>query len=309
MISIIVPVYKAEKFISACIESILDQTYTDFELLLIDDGSPDKSGLICDKYAADSDNIFVVHQQNQGATMARKVGVQNAHGEWIAFVDADDTIPNDALENLINCTDNSVDIVLGWIGDSKPTENTLSIEEYRHRNIGRYGLHVGPVAHLYRKSLFNVFTFDIPREINMGEDMLMNIRLSFNTDKSVRVVHKEVYNYNIENAANTTNSFRLSLDYESLMQKMRLLSIPKQYRSYYMNDMIGIRIYDLMRYLDKHPFSISWHNSEFYIELACDIDKYGCQTTRANLLIFKSRSLFVQILMIYYKKLRKMLQK
>ena len=86
-------------------------------------------------------------------------------------------------------------------------------------------------------------------------------------------------------------------------------SIPKQYHSNYMNDMIGIRIYDLMRYLDNHPFSISWHKSEFYIELACDIDNYGCQTTRANLLILKSHNLFIQFLMVSYKKLRKIFQK
>ena len=123
MISIIVPVYKAENYISACIESILSQTYTDFELLLVEDGSPDKYGLICDKYAANSDNILVIHQENQGASMARKVGVQKSQGEWIAFVDSDDTIPSDALENLIGSADDSIDIVLGWIGDSKPMEN------------------------------------------------------------------------------------------------------------------------------------------------------------------------------------------
>ena len=305
MVTIIVPVYKAEKFISACIESVLSQTYTDFELLLIDDGSPDKAGSICDKYADNSAKINVIHQQNQGVTVARKVGVENAGGDWIMFVDSDDTIPNDALESLIRMADASVDIVLGWIGDSRPKENVLSIEEYRHRNIGRYGLHVGPVAHLYRKSLFDNFTFDIPRDINMGEDMLMNIRLSFNTEKPIRVVHKEVYNYNIGNVTNTTNSFRLSLDYEYLMQKMRLLSIPEQYHSVFMSDTIGVRVYDLMRYLDERPFCRKWRKSEFYIELERDIGKYGCQTTRANMLILKTHFLLFQFLMIYYKKLRR----
>ena len=91
-ISVIVPVYKAEKYVGECIESILSQTYTDFELLLVDDGSPDKSGEICDYYAGKDPRIIVYHKENGGVSSARNYGIEHAVGEWICFVDSDDTI-------------------------------------------------------------------------------------------------------------------------------------------------------------------------------------------------------------------------
>lgn len=94
-ISVIVPVYNTEKYLSKCIDSILAQTYTDFELLLIDDGSPDRSGAICDEYAKRDTRIRVFHKPNGGVSSARNMGLDNARGEWITFVDSDDTIvPN-----------------------------------------------------------------------------------------------------------------------------------------------------------------------------------------------------------------------
>lgn len=94
-ISVIVPVYKAEKYIRRCVDSILAQTFTDFELLLIDDGSPDDSGAICDGYAAKDSRVKVFHKENGGVSSARNLGLDNARGEWITFVDADDWIVND----------------------------------------------------------------------------------------------------------------------------------------------------------------------------------------------------------------------
>ena len=92
MISIIVPVYNVEKYLYRCIDSILAQTYTDFELLLIDDGSKDKSGLICDEYAKKDSRIKVFHKENGGVSTARNIGLQYAQGEWLAFIDADDYV-------------------------------------------------------------------------------------------------------------------------------------------------------------------------------------------------------------------------
>lgn len=88
----IVPVYKVEKYLPECIESVLAQTFTDFELILVDDGSPDSSGKICDDYASRDPRIRVFHKPNGGVSSARNLGLDNARGEWIAFVDADDTV-------------------------------------------------------------------------------------------------------------------------------------------------------------------------------------------------------------------------
>ena len=104
-ISVIVPVYKVEKYLSRCIDSILAQTYTDFELILVDDGSPDNCGKICDGYA-EKDNRVVIHQGNGGISAARNAGIdwafENSDSEWIAFIDSDDWVHPLYLECLYN---------------------------------------------------------------------------------------------------------------------------------------------------------------------------------------------------------------
>ena len=108
-ISIIVPVYKVEKYIQECLDSIISQSFADWECLLIDDGSPDKSGLICNQYAEKDSRIRVFHKQNGGVSSARNLGLDNARGEWVTFVDADDIIQpgflNALLVPVIDCTD------------------------------------------------------------------------------------------------------------------------------------------------------------------------------------------------------------
>ena len=99
-ISVIVPVYKAEHYLNACIDSILSQTFTDFEIILVEDGSPDDCGRICDAYAAKYDCISVIHQENRGQAAARNRAMKQAGGDWICFVDSDDLIHPQMLELL-----------------------------------------------------------------------------------------------------------------------------------------------------------------------------------------------------------------
>lgn len=99
-ISIIVPVYRAEAYLPACIESILNQTFEDFELLLVDDGSPDNCGAICDGYAARDSRVQVIHQENQGQAAARNHAMKTAQGKWLCFVDSDDLIHPRMVESL-----------------------------------------------------------------------------------------------------------------------------------------------------------------------------------------------------------------
>lgn len=101
-ISVIVPVYRAEAYLRSCIDSILSQTFSDLEILLVDDGSPDNSGVICDEYAAREPRISVIHQKNQGQAAARNHALAQAKGEWICFVDSDDLIHPQMLELLYN---------------------------------------------------------------------------------------------------------------------------------------------------------------------------------------------------------------
>ena len=101
-LSIIIPVYKVEKYLPTCIESILAQSFTDFELLLIDDGSPDSSGKICDEYASKDNRIRSIHKTNAGVSAARNTGLEYAKGEWITFVDSDDWLEAGCFQTCID---------------------------------------------------------------------------------------------------------------------------------------------------------------------------------------------------------------
>lgn len=112
-ISMIVPVYQVEKYIAQCIESVLNQTFQDFELILIDDGSKDNSGIICDSYAAKDDRILVIHTENRGAATARNAGLELAAGRYIAFLDGDDYLAENMLARLYEAIEHSeYDIVV-----------------------------------------------------------------------------------------------------------------------------------------------------------------------------------------------------
>lgn len=113
VISIIIPVYNTKPYLSRCIESVLNQNYADYELLLIDDGSSDGSKEICDTYAETDSRIRVFHKENGGVSSARNMGLNHAKGEWVYFVDSDDEVLPGGLQTLVNCISDEVDIVMG----------------------------------------------------------------------------------------------------------------------------------------------------------------------------------------------------
>ena len=102
LISIIVPVYNVEEYLPACLDSIINQTYTEIEIILVDDGSTDSSGEICDRYAKIDERVKVIHKSNGGLSDSRNVGIQVAKGEYIGFVDSDDYVEFDMYETLFN---------------------------------------------------------------------------------------------------------------------------------------------------------------------------------------------------------------
>ncbi len=112
-ISVIIPVYKVESYLRQCLDSVVNQTYHNLQILLVDDGSPDNSGAICDEYASRDDRIVVIHKNNGGVSSARNAGINAATGEWIYFVDADDQIEPETLEICIQkAIKANVDLVL-----------------------------------------------------------------------------------------------------------------------------------------------------------------------------------------------------
>ena len=128
-VSVIVPVYNTEKYLPSCIESICNQTYTNLQIVLVDDESPDKCPEICDKYAEADERITVIHQKNTGVSGARNAGLECALGEYITFVDSDDELYPNAVETLVSDAEKySADIV--WAPQKKPDQSTDKSEKY-----------------------------------------------------------------------------------------------------------------------------------------------------------------------------------
>ena len=128
-ISIIIPIYNTEAYLPRCIDSILSQSFTDYELILINDGSIDNSGSICDKYAQQDNRIKVFHQKNGGLSSARNTGLDHAQGEWIYFVDSDDELKPDGLQTLVNCISEDVDMVMGGYEQYNLDGNLIETEK------------------------------------------------------------------------------------------------------------------------------------------------------------------------------------
>ncbi len=126
-ISIIIPAYNTEPYLARCLDSVISQSFTDFEVLLIDDGSTDTSGKICDEYASRDERIRVFHKPNGGVSSARNVGLKEAKGEWIYFVDADDEVLPNGLQALVDGISEDVDVVMG--GLEKCDENGKGVYE------------------------------------------------------------------------------------------------------------------------------------------------------------------------------------
>ena len=229
-IGVIVPIYKVEKYIAECIESILAQTYTNFRLILVDDGTPDNAGKICDEYAKKDPRITVIHQKNAGVTRARARGVEEADDcEFITFVDGDDTLNIDCIDTLLKAMNNSVDIVVGIDNSDniQPNAMVLENEEYISHLILFTHLPQAMWGKLFRRKVFNDFTFDIPREIIVGEDAIANIRLALNSTKPVVFLNKVIYNYRIL-PESAYHSFQNSLSYQFRFFKHLKALIPKE---------------------------------------------------------------------------------
>lgn len=126
LLSVVIPVYNVEAYIEKCIESILSQSFINYEIILVNDGSTDRSGNICDMYANLYKNIYVYHIENKGVSNARNVGIRKAKGKYIHFMDSDDTIDKQMYEEYYNITSNfNYDIVISGYKSIEGTNSTI----------------------------------------------------------------------------------------------------------------------------------------------------------------------------------------
>lgn len=210
LVSIIVPVYNSQKYLNKCIESLVNQTYKNIEVFLIDDGSSDESPQICDKWANIDNRINVIHQKNGGVSSARNCGLQHAKGYYISFVDSDDYLPENSIKVLLdNITDND-DLISGSYIIKKikkknlsnpdlivyPNEKFTRFDEYDKTNWGNCGK-------LYKSSIIKENNILFNTKLSFGEDHIFNLNYVKHTNNNIVVINKPVYVYN--------NSIRNSL--------------------------------------------------------------------------------------------------
>lgn len=196
-ISVIVPVYNSEKYLSQCIDSILAQTFTDFELLLIDDGSMDRSGEICENYAERDPRIIVIHQKNAGASAARNRGIELARGTYIMFIDSDDYVDLTFLEYAyISTKKSNADLYIsGLVLETFQNSELVSQSIYTAKREKEYSLLemlediditypavciYGPCCKLFKRELIQYRNLKFQEDLNYMEDLQFNLEvLSF----------------------------------------------------------------------------------------------------------------------------------
>lgn len=274
-ISIIVPVYNTEKYLRRCIDSILDQTFKDFELLLINDGSMDNSGSICDEYASKDSRIRVFHKVNGGVSSARNLGLDNAKGEWVAFVDSDDLFTNNALNIFEEQIDAELIITSHIVNvDGKFSECTITntkkniLDKAKDDFISR-NLNTNIIKTIWAKFFKNDIISDLrfDKNISCGEDFLFmlsyllrlkkiflvdyssyiytcpdihfHIKYQSSIEQSISTLYKLFKAYKLLNLHLYNFECSLFYDYKSLCQK----EIYKTPHLWYNNEKI-CRIYD-----------------------------------------------------------------
>ena len=313
LVSVIVPVYKAEKWLHRCVDSILAQTMEDFELLLIDDGSPDRSGEICDEYAAKDSRVRVFHKENGGVSSARNLGLDNAQGEWISFVDADDILPERALSDFLEFASCDVDIVCGrslsFVEDvlekislTEINSFKISAKDYSKRIFT--GLEGGDLwGRLYRKSVLLSNVFDLPKELVMGEDVIGSSRVALNNSKEVMFISNVVYYYR-QHPESCMHTFETTPEYEQMFYDNLWKSVPKDKQKEYINYLIYYKIKTFDRLFGYSAEVPRWIGSVFHKNLLYEIDLYKYKSLLIERLLLVTTNRNIRKILIFLKRVK-----
>ena len=279
MISVIVPVYNVEKYLDNCVESIVNQTYKDLEIILVDDGSPDNCPAMCDEWAKKDDRIKVIHKENGGLSSARNAGLEAANGEYIAFVDSDDSIDLATYSTMLGFfeQDENVDIVIcGYQRVNKKEEivvcdnNCKQIVRFDQRELyqeifGR--LNNAVWNKIYKKRIISDMKF--PNGIVHGEDLIFNLKLLKRCKVGIKC-DSPFYHYYSREDSITNSKFKFSkffeIDSKDIARKIIISDCPEQ---------IGNA--DLFCFRARMNVLRSVYNSKQsndYYDKICEIDKY-----------------------------------
>ncbi len=197
-VSVVVPVYKVEEYLARCVDSVLRQTFDAFELILVDDGSPDNCGKICDKYAEKDERVKVIHKSNGGLSDARNVGIDAATGEWLMFLDSDDWLHPETIKKLYDeAIENNVDVsICGFgrtVGESPMVDTEKSAELWTPKKFWLEECVTATIAcaKLYRKKCFEHIRYPVGK---LHEDEFVTYRILFAQER-VAFINQPYYAY------------------------------------------------------------------------------------------------------------------
>lgn len=230
-ISVVIPVFNAEKYLTKCVESIENQTYKYFNIILVDDGSSDGSGKLCDELKAKYNNISVIHQKNSGASSARNAGIEASDGKYIVFCDSDDYIDSEMFQKLID-TQSQYPDKLAFCGIKKLTssgekscvldgEKILTIGKEDFFAIQKAQLFNAPVNKLFQREVLVKKGIHFNPSVALGEDLIFNVDYVIATGCDFAVVNEPLYIYDtsVNNSVSKKYLPQMLADYIELKNK------------------------------------------------------------------------------------------
>lgn len=323
MVTIIVPVFNKQKVLKKCVDSITEQTYRDIEIILIDDGSTDDSWKICEELARQNGKIRVFHKENGGVSSARNLGIQEARGKYIQFVDADDYLFPTITENLVEAIeDNNAELVICGYEQIKQGKSVVFAPERVDRcMVGELGSHVkGLFKYFFINSPWNkLYLRDkiregFPEDLSLGEDLTFNLRYMENINY-VTVLNKALYYYINDDTGNSLSHNKRS---EVIDIKERLFKSSVQFCRSYMNsedaiaDISNIFMLNIMYTLcdvyknknisrkDKDNYIKKWIGKDS-VQLASRNCRFGTRQRKISAYLIRKRWAFPLEIIFYLK--------
>lgn len=220
LISIIIPVYNVERYLNKCLDSIINQTYNNLEIVLVDDGSTDRSGLICDAYAAKDNRVIVIHKENNGVSVARNIGLEHSHGELIGFVDGDDYVDRQMYELLLKRlkSDNSDMACCNYLqvdeegceftkDQQLPLKDECVAPQTAMKRFVQWGCYyVAPWNKLYKRFIFEAVRFPVGKRY---EDLAIIHKIVYQCCR-ISHINKPLYYYVRRKGSFTLEEFNLN---------------------------------------------------------------------------------------------------
>ena len=309
-ISIIVPIYNSEKYLYRCIDSLLKQTFRDYEIILVNDGSTDNTSVIIDDYANKYDFIKVFHNKNMGAGASREFGISKASGHWVMFVDSDDTIPNNALDELIKIDNGKYDIISGIY------HNLHNNTYFKHIKCGELsslqyisallnGETIdGPCGKIIKRELYTKYRTKTPKDIKQNEDMLMLISLSKHIGHVF--MSNDIISYNYIYRNDSARAFCMPLESWIKLFKYLKDTLSATIDSYEVRRSFARYRLERMKYFNKYGYILD-SKEKYYSEMLSETAEFKDDSEIKDMYLFLKYP-YLQLLDYRYSKTKELLK-